>query len=124
MYLIKRRGKVFVHVGIYVDHSLIYHYVTKNDNVLGGNHIVKKSNLEEFSLNNEVGYYSLEIVETDVLNQRAMEFSLFERPYNIITNNCITFVLFCLHGRLLPVQDMFRFEIKYKILLFSFLSPL
>ena len=124
MYLIKRYGKVFVHVGIYINENQIYHYTTKDDNVLKGNHIIKCSNLVGFSLDGKVFYDYINNVEMDVLIHRINEFPGIRKPYNILTNNCITFVLYCLHGKSVTIKEMLYFALQHKVMLFSFLTPI
>ena len=122
MYLIKRYGKVFVHVGLYINENQIYHYTTKCDNVLKGNHIVKCSNLEEFSLNRKIFFDRLGSVQMDILLQRISRFSESGRSYHILANNCITFVLYCMHGKYASVKEMLCFAWQHKVMLFSFLA--
>lgn len=124
MYLVKRYGKVFVHAGIYINENQIYHYTTKDDNVLKGNHIVKCSNLVEFSLDGKVFFDYLDYVEMEVLLHRINEFSEGGKLYNILTNNCITFVLYCLHGKCVSIKEMLLFALQHKVMLFSFLTPI
>lgn len=122
VYLVKRYGKVFVHVGIYIDDRQIYHYATISDNILTGKHVTKESTLKEFALNRKVKYSYLQSIEENVLTQRTMSFLMRKQEYNIITNNCITFVLYCLSGRYPTIKEMLSFAIHHKILLFSALS--
>lgn len=122
IYLIKRYGKILVHVGIYVNDDLVYHYATQKNCVLTGRHVVKKSTLTEFALNRKVEYVFLRKIQLDTVERRAKEFSKMNRFYNIVTNNCVTFLLYCLKGKNISVQEMLSFALHHKILLFSFLS--
>lgn len=122
IYLIKRYGKVLIHVGIYVNNDLIYHYASQKNCVLIGRYVVKKSTLMEFSSSRKVEYIFLQKIQLDIVERRAKEFSKVNRFYNIITNNCVTFLLYCLKGKSVSVREMLCFALHHKILLFSFLS--
>lgn len=121
MYLIKRYGKIFVHVGIYVNKNHIYHYTTRNNNVLTGNYIVKCSDLDEFTLNGKVYYEYLGVIQKNILIQRINKFSATGKSYNILTNNCITFAFYCIYGRCASIKEMLIFALHHKVMLFSLL---
>lgn len=123
IYLIKRWGKIFIHVGIYIDDSIIYHYATMRNDILTGRHIVQQSTIKEFAQNRKIEYCYLQNIEEKILIQRIENFKLERKPYNLFTNNCITFVLYCLLGRYITTAEMLSFAIHHKVLLFSALSP-
>lgn len=122
IYLIKRLGKIFSHAGIYIDDSTIYHYATMGNDVLTGRHIVKLSTIKEFSLNCKIECVYLQNIEQEILTQRIEYFIQKKKTYNLLTNNCITFILYCLSGRYVTITEMLSFAVHHKILLFSVLS--
>lgn len=120
IYLIKRYGKILIHVGIYVNDDLVYHYATRRNCALTGGHIVKKSTAIEFSLNRRIEYIFLQKIQLDIVDRRAEEFSRMSRSYNLITNNCVTFLLYCLKGEKISVLEMVHFALYYKVIFFPF----
>lgn len=123
MYLIKRKDKFFTHVGLFVNEDTILHYASKTNNMFSKNQEVRISTLKEFSNGRKVFWSALnETIDYKVIQQNANLFKNNGKKYNFLTNNCISFILSCLHGEnTISIYEMIKGMIKYKIEPFSFI---
>lgn len=122
MYLIKRKDKLFTHVGLYIDEYTIFHYASKTNDMFSTDQDVRISPLSEFSNGRKIFKIELdENIDLKTIYQRAQVFKNNGRRYNILTNNCISFVLSCLYGKSkVSIYSMFKGMMMYKIQPFGF----
>ena len=117
MYLLKRKDKVFTHVGLYVDDHTILHYGSKTNNMFAGDHEVQISSLAAFANGRKVTRKRIEEnVELGTLYVRVEKIKSNKKKYNIFANNCISFILMCLYGREeISFAEMIKGMLKYRI---------
>ncbi|MCI8956312.1 hypothetical protein AMURIS_04369 [Acetatifactor muris] len=121
MKLIIRKDKIFTHIGIYLDDTMILHYSSKTNNFFRNDKIVKCNSIEEFKRDRKIRLIECKEKIYGEEFKRAIEtFIRRQEDYHIIKNNCYTFVLWCLyHKRRTSLKDIFYFADNYKIPILS-----
>lgn len=122
MKLIIRKDKIFTHIGIYLDDTMILHYSSKTNNFFRNDKIVKCNNIEEFKRERKVKLIECKReICIEELRQSAKIFIQRQEAYHIIKNNCYTFVLWCLYQkRRTSLKDILHFANSYNIPIMAF----
>lgn len=122
MKLIIRKDKVFTHIGIYLDDTMILHYSSKTNNFFRNDKIVKCNNIEEFKRDRKIKLIKCKKKVYIEELKRAIEIFIDrQEDYHIIKNNCYTFVLWCLYQkRQTSLRDILYFANNYNIPILSF----
>lgn len=109
--IITRKDRLYYHFGILLESEQVLHYASKTNNMFMGDQIVRDDNLTGFSNYKKVSIlYSLDNINDDEIIGRAKHYFGRKEKYNLVSNNCITFVLWCLTGqRKYNVTDIFRY---------------
>ena len=101
--LIVDRG-LYKHYGIYAGNGTVIHYASLNGD-FGDDICIHEAPLEKFAHENEiiVGRFSEAFLRTHTLHSpeetvRRARSRIGERQYNLVTNNCEHFALWCKTG--------------------------
>lgn len=126
MYLITRKDKIFTHIGIYLNDSSVLHYSSRTNNFFKNDKIVKHDTLSAFSRNRCVKLTKInKITSEEEVIKLSRRFNVEKKKYHIISNNCYTFVMWCLYQKShTNLKDIFIFTRHYKIPIISFFGHL
>lgn len=111
--VIGRKDKFFYHFGIMIDNNKVLHFASKTNDMFARDQQVKKESLEEFSNGRKVEIvYEVPRVREDIIETRAESYWGNNMKYSLRSNNCILFVLWCLHAK---IRQEFGIVVQYYI---------
>lgn len=123
MYIAKRKDRLLTHIGLYVDDDMVIHFGSKTRNMFANDQEIQFCSFQEFSHGRKVFLTKItESIEVDTLFERAAKIRDSQRKYHLLRNNCISFVLMCLHdSEDTSVIEMLWAMIQYRIQPLAFL---
>ena len=121
MYVIKRKDRLFTHVGIYVNDDYVIHFSSLTNNFLGRDKCVRISTLNSFALSRKTKIVGEPLPCTmEELESRVLFFQNNYGDYHFITNNCYTFLLWSGMGiSHATIKNIFSFCYKNRLFLLA-----
>lgn len=112
--IIMRKDKLYYHFGIMVEADRVLHYASKTNNMFKHNQVVRDDTLRGFSNDRKaIVVYHLTEADIEKIKQRAVHCYGIGRRYGLLSNNCITFILWCLTGdRECNFTDVIKYYIR------------